>query len=99
MNIGEKIKVLRLQKNMTVNKLTTQAGISQSFLRDIELGNKKPSVEILSCICDALQISMKDFFDDAAIKSISDDPLVQRIYQMSTKQRDALLIFLNTLDS
>lgn len=98
MNIGEKIRLLRSQKNITVNKLATQAGISQSFLRDIELENKKPSVEILSYICEALQISLKDFFDDDAIASISDDPLIRRIYQLSPEQRNALLLFLNTLE-
>lgn len=98
MNIGEKIRLLRTQKNITVNKLATQAGISQSFLRDIELGNKKPSVEILSYICEALQISLKDFFDDDVITSISDDPLIRRIYQLSPEQRSALLLFLNTLE-
>lgn len=98
MNIGEKIKFFRTQKNVTINKLSTQAGISQSFLRDIELGNKKPSVETLSYICDALKISLKDFFDDESISSISNDPLIQRIYQLSEEQRNALLIFLNTLN-
>ena len=98
MNIGEKIKFFRTQKNITINKLATQAGISQSFLRDIELGNKKPSVETLSYICGALKISLRDFFDDKSISSISDDPLIQRIYQLSEEQRNALLIFLNTLN-
>lgn len=98
MNIGEKIRLLRTQKNITVNKLATQAGISQSFLRDIELGNKKPSVEILSYICDALQISLKDFFDDETITSITHDPLIQKIYQLSQEQRNALLLFLNTIE-
>ena len=91
MNIGEKIKFFRTQKNVTINKLATQAGISQSFLRDIELGNKKPSVETLSYICDALKISLKDFFDDESISSISNDPLIQRIYQLSEEQRHRAL--------
>jgi len=98
MNVGERINFFRTQKNITVNKLALQAGISQSFLRDIELGNKKPSVETLSYICDALKISLKDFFDDESISSISHDPLIQRIYQLTPVQRNALLLFLNTLD-
>ena len=98
MNVGEKIRFFRTQKNITVNKLATQAGISQSFLRDIELGNKRASVDTLAYICDALKISLKDFFDDESISSISQDPLIQRIYQFSPEQRNALLLFLNTLD-
>lgn len=37
------------------------AGISQSYLRDVELGNKNPTVEVLSYLCDALGISLLDF--------------------------------------
>ena len=56
MNVGERIKALREAKNLTVNKLANMAGISQSLLRDIELGNKKITVETLSYFCDALKL-------------------------------------------
>ena len=96
MNIGEKITYYRKKKNYSVNKLANLAGISQSYLRDIELGNKNPTIEFLSYICEALNISLKDFFDDDT-SSLLDDPLTCRIYQLSPKQKDALLTFLNTL--
>ena len=64
MNVGERIKELREMKGFTVNKLANLAGISQSYLRDVELGNKNPTVETLSYFCDALGVSLKDFFDD-----------------------------------
>lgn len=96
MNIGEKITYYRKKKNYSVNKLANLAGISQSYLRDIELGNKNPTIEFLSYICEALNISLKDFFDDDT-SSLLADPLICRIYQLSPKQKDALLTFLNTL--
>jgi len=64
MDIGERIKYFRLQKNITVNKLANKAGISQSYLRDLELGNKQPTIEYLSYICEALNISLKRFFSE-----------------------------------
>ena len=63
MNVGERINFFRTQKNITVNKLALQAGISQSFLRDIELGNKKPSVETLSYICEKRN-AQKNLFEE-----------------------------------
>ena len=48
MNVGERIKELREKRGLTVNKLANLAGISQSYLRDVELGNKNPTVETLS---------------------------------------------------
>lgn len=41
-NFGARIKELREKAGYTVNKLANLAGISQSYLRDIELGNKNP---------------------------------------------------------
>ena len=48
MDVGSRITSLRTAKHYTVNKLATLAGISQSYLRDVELGKKNPTVEILS---------------------------------------------------
>ena len=63
MNVGLRIKALREKKGITVNKLANLAGISQSYLRDVELGNKNPTVETLAYFCDALGVTLRDFFD------------------------------------
>ena len=95
--LAGRIKELREAKGYTINKLASQAGISQSFLRDIELGNKKPTVETLSYICDALDISLKDFFDDSSKSKLEDDNLLQQIYRLTPQQRQALCQFLEKL--
>lgn len=62
MDIGTRISYFRNAKQYSVNRLATLAGISQSYLRDVELGKKNPTVEVLSYICDALDLSLRDFF-------------------------------------
>lgn len=62
MDVGKRIVELRERKNISTNKLANLAGVSQSYLRDLEMGQKNPTVEILSYICFALDISMQDFF-------------------------------------
>ena len=96
--VGERITFFREQKMITVNKLATDAGLSQSHLRDIELGKKMPSVETLYWICLALGISLKDFFDDGAKALLEDEPVMRRIYQMDERQRRTLLAFLETVE-
>lgn len=96
--IGERIKFFRSQKGISTNKLANLSGISQSYLRDIELGTKNPTVEVIYLLCLALGISLKDFFDEEGATSLSNDPLIQRIYQPSPQQRSALLSFLNTIN-
>lgn len=97
MNIAERIKYFRTAKNYSVNKLANKAGISQSYLRDIELGNKNPTVEILSYICEALDISLQIFFSDTQNNELLDDSLTKKIYQLTPKQRMALRDFLDTI--
>lgn len=95
--IGEKIKYFRTQKGISTNKLANLAGISQSYLRDVEMDNKNPTIEVLYLICQALDISIIQFFDDDTSKLLSDDPLIRRIYQLTPKQKAALLAFLQTI--
>ena len=97
MDVGSRISFFRQQQGLTINKLANLAGISQSYLRDIELGNKQPTVEYLSYICDALNISLADFFDDSLQKKISEDPLTKAIYELNENQKNALLEFLKTM--
>ena len=96
MELYKRITYLREQKGITVNKLATLAGISQSFLREIELGNKKPTIETLSYICDALEISLKDFFDDDLFKQFPENELLNEIYKLTPEQRKLFLQLLRS---
>ena len=93
--LADRIKKLREAKGFTINKLASQAGISQSFLRDIELGNKKPTVDTLDAICWALDISLSDFF--SIDQDILSEELRYQIYRLNPEQRKKLLEFLKSL--
>ena len=93
MNVGERITALRLQKGISVNKLANLAGISQSYLRDLELGNKNPTIEYLSYICEALDITLEYFFSDGN----DADELDHEIKKLTPQQRKKLAEFLKTL--
>ena len=95
MNVGKRIRELREEKNYTINKLAKIAKISQSYLRDVELENKNPTVSFISQICDALNISLQDFFNDNF--DVKNDPLTNGIYKLTSEQRNALIVFLQTL--
>lgn len=96
--LGKRIAQLREQYGFTVNSFSYHTGISQSYLRDLEMGNKNnPSVEIIYIICDRLGISLKDFFDMDAPDNKKNDPLYLKINQLDGNQRETLLAFLNTI--
>ena len=96
-DVSKRITYLRTQKNYSVNKLANAAGISQSFLRDVELGNKNITVEYLSYICEALDITLADFFSDSFSERMSNDFVTSKIYRLTEKQRAALLAFLDAM--
>lgn len=93
MEIGERIKELRQKKGITVNKLANLSGVSQSYLRDIELGNKQPTVEYLSYICEALGISLSRFFSDE--KEINELDIL--LDNLTEKQKSLLAEFLKSI--
>lgn len=92
-DVGERIKFFRTKRGLTVNGLANLAGISQSYLRDIELGNKTPTIEYIEYICDALKISLVTFFD------INDEsePLNKKILGLTDKQKRKLAEFLDSI--
>lgn len=96
MDIGDRIKQFRTARGYSVNKLATLSGVSQSYLRDIELGNKNPTVEILSVICDTLGISLSEFFNEEISGSFFEDPLLSEVFKLSNDQKNALLQLLKT---
>ena len=97
MDIGGRIRQLREAQGWTTNFLATRCGVSQSFLRSVELGEKGISVEYLTLICDALNISLKEFFDVPTAQDTTDEILRRRIQSLTPQQRAALAAFLDTI--
>lgn len=95
MNVAQRIKALREARGITTNKLANLAGISQSHLREIELGQRNPTVETLSYFCDALGISLSEFFQEEE-REISPF-LMSAIRGLSNEQQLRLADFLNSL--
>ena len=67
MYIGEavRLRILELckERGITVNKLSTLCGITQSTLNNITSGrNNSATVVTVKKICDGLDISIRDFF-------------------------------------
>ena len=93
MDIGKRIIEIRKKQSITTNKLANKAGISQSYLREIEIGGKNPTVEILSYICDALNISLKEFFSD----NVNDiqPSLISAIEKLNQTEQLKLADFIN----
>ncbi len=93
MEVGKRIRQLRERNKFSQNYLADIAGISQTHLRRVELGTADITVGHLQLVCDALGISLKDFFN------ISDERegLATAISNLTPKQRNLLLEFLKSI--
>lgn len=97
MEIGKRIMELREAAGWTTNRLANLCGLSQSFLRSVELGEKGISVENLQLICDTLHISLRDFFDVPSDQDTEQDQLLRQITKLTSEQKLALISFLETI--
>lgn len=95
-SVAARITHFREQKGWTINKLANKAGVSQSYLRDIEISNKNPTVEFVSILCDALGISLSEFFADSEEES-QQNALIEKVMSLTTEQRAALKAFLDLI--
>ena len=93
MDVGNRIKQLREQNKYSQNYLADIAGISQTHLRRVELGTADITVGHLQLVCDALGISLKDFFN----VSEEQEDISTAISNLTPKQRNLLLEFLKSV--
>ena len=93
MNVGERIRLLREKAGFSQNELAGRAGVSQTHLRRVELGQAGITVDHLQMVCDALSITLKDFFDT----SENQDGLLGAIANLTPKQKQLLIAFLKSI--
>lgn len=93
MDIGNRLKSLREQCGYTQNGLAERAGVSQTHLRRVELGQSDITVGHLQLLCDAMSISLRDFFDERS----ETDEISAAFSKLSPKQKNSLLAFIDNL--
>ena len=93
MNISKRLISLRERCGFTQNGLAERAGVSQTHLRRVELGQADITIGHLQLLCDAMSISLKDFFNDET----EADEVAAALSKLSPKQKTLLLSFLESL--
>ena len=93
MNVGERIRLLREKADFSQYELACRADVSQTHLRRVELGQAGITVDHLEMVCDALGITLKDFFD----VDENQDEFLGAISNLTPKQKQLLMAFLKSL--
>ncbi|HEY8930808.1 MAG TPA: XRE family transcriptional regulator [Mucilaginibacter sp.] len=76
--ISNRIKERRREKNITVQELAIRANVSKGLISQIENSRTIPSLMVLIDIIKALEIDLNEFFKDIRSKSDSQVILIKR---------------------
>ena len=93
MDVGKRLLELRNRCWLTQNGLAEKAGVSQTHLRRVELGQADITIGHLQLLCDAMDISLQEFFNVETER----DELSIALSKLSPKQKKLLLAFIESL--
>ena len=93
MDVSKRLILLRERCGLTQNGLAERAGVSQTHLRRVELGQADITIGHLELLCDAMSISVAEFFKEDS----ESDEISAVLSKLSPKQKTLLLTFLESL--
>ena len=70
MNIGEKIKRLRVKNSLTQEELADRCELTKGFISQVERDLTSPSIATLVDILEGLGTNLKDFFNETVDEKI-----------------------------
>lgn len=69
LQVGERIKQLRKEKNLSQEDLANTALMARGFISGVETGKRNITVETLGKILEVLHINYAEFFNDKSFKN------------------------------
>lgn len=65
---GQKVKMLREEKNISIEHLANISNVDRNYISDIEKGKRNVSIEIIEKIICAFETDFTTFFNDKRFK-------------------------------
>lgn len=100
MDISERLKSIRVAKNMSVYKLSQLSGVSETHIRDLERGDRNPSIDTLCRLVEPMGVPVSELFTESnnmTVLSDEEKTLLDCYRMLSKDKADSLLVFLKTL--
>ena len=91
-DVAKRIRELREERKMTQNALAYQAGVSPTYIYQLERGEKNPTIEYIDNICWGLGITIEEFFSPPKPPRTAD-----KLSALTSEQKQLLNDFLNSL--
>ena len=98
MNIGDHLLFLLKERHMTQKALSSATNLTPSYINQICLGKKIPTLETLALICKALGLTLGDFFSVTPAHLSDEESQLLESYRLLTKrEREGVLSMLRVL--
>jgi transcriptional regulator with XRE-family HTH domain len=83
--LGDVLRQARINQGRTLRQVSDAARVSLGYLSEVERGRKEASSELLSAICDALDVPLSELLTDASEQLVG-----QESTQESTKSNSPI---------
>lgn len=99
--IGDRIRIIRNSKGLSIEELAHRANISNTHLGHIERGDRSPTVEMLGKIVVALDITFAEIFSDFPMPNNENDTvltlLINRLNTLNNSEQKVILEIIENL--
>lgn len=85
---GKRIKELRTKQGMSQEHLALSANLTPAYIGLIERGCKNPTVITIEKLCNALHISLHDFFTENDFDENNYNPYLSQILHILSKKSE-----------
>lgn len=93
----ERLTNLRNQKNISAREMSLALGQNSSYINRIENKLAFPSMQAFFYICEYLQVSPKDFFDDDNPSPIKINEIIEELKKLDDVQLDTVITVIKGL--
>ncbi|MBN8875172.1 MAG: helix-turn-helix transcriptional regulator [Rhodospirillales bacterium] len=76
--VGERLRRLRKERDLTILELATRAGVSAGMISQIERGAANPSIKIIQRLKTALGVNLWEVLDSGEPRTPEDPPFIRR---------------------
>lgn len=99
--VGEKIRYYRKERGLSQEELAYRASLHNTYIGQLERGEKNATIESLAKVCAALDITLSDLFNNEishpTVLSYELEEMVRILKGRPKKDQRAVLMFIDSL--
>lgn len=99
MDVSDRIRSLIKERGFTQKQFADKIGLSQSFISALSSNRKTPNLETLEQICQALNISLSDFFRPFDASSVAIEPYMETLLHQASQLAKEQILLLSEIAS